>query len=472
MFLNKITISINKEYYVAFANQLVLNVLQYNKINIPFFCYHKNLQVAGNCRMCLVEIKGFAKLSVACATELKADMAILTDTKLVNYAREHVLEFLLCNHPLDCPICDQGGECDLQDQSYIFGRSRGRFYETKRAVSDYIASPLIKMTMTRCIHCTRCVRFFEEFSGNYLLGLINRGGNMQIHTYINSKLNFELASNVVDICPVGALTSKPNEFQGRPWEIKQYQTIDFFDSFCTDIRVDIVGTKLLRILPLTNETYIPWISDLTRNYVDVYKSTSNYINPYIYVKTKNRYVIVSLSQVFKKINLTNASATPQAVILDEFPFDTSTIHFNVKNFFLGNFLDLRTLTSVKQFIRITNLQKINIISLDNVKLTKVLLKNNLTPIWTFLDLSANYFYESTYESLLVPNLIHSNIAVSNTLYFTEFNNHIINHLVNSLVFIGINLRYEFPVLNSYITQYQNLKNKEKLKLGYFNTLNS
>jgi NADH dehydrogenase/NADH:ubiquinone oxidoreductase subunit G len=184
---------------------------------LPYFCYHENLSIAGNCRMCLVEINDNKKLQVACATEVIFNMHVYTNTLRVKKANESVLEFLLINHPLDCPICDQGGECDLQDLTMFFGSDRGRFYEIqKRSVQDKFLGIFIKTVMTRCIHCTRCIRFLQEITGDFALGSTGRGGSMEITNYINKSLDDELSANIIDICPVGALTSKPYAFKARP----------------------------------------------------------------------------------------------------------------------------------------------------------------------------------------------------------------------------------------------------------------
>ena len=245
-----------------------INILQacalYN-IYIPRFCYHDKLSIAGNCRMCLVEVKGVLKPIASCAMPINKDMQIFTDSKLVKKAREGILEFILLNHPLDCPICDQGGECDLQDQSLLYGNDKGRFYDLKRAVKDKDCGPLIKTIMTRCIQCTRCVRFMKEISGLNYLGVIGRGNSMEISNFLQKSLFSELSGNVIDVCPVGALTSKPYSFVARPWELSSFNTIDLNDIMHVNIRVDIRDTKILRILPrLNSKLNENWISDATR----------------------------------------------------------------------------------------------------------------------------------------------------------------------------------------------------------------
>lgn len=234
-------------------------------VTIPRFCYHERLGVAGNCRMCLVEIEKSPKMAASCAMPVGPGMRVLTDTPKIKQAREGVMEFLLANHPLDCPICDQGGECDLQDQSMRYGSDRGRFNENKRAVEDKDIGPLVKTTMTRCIHCTRCVRFMNEVAGTGELGTTGRGNDLQIGTYVTRPLMSELSGNIIDLCPVGALTSKPYAFNARPWELKNTESIDVMDALGSNIRVDSRGEEVMRILPRTNDDINEeWLSDKGR----------------------------------------------------------------------------------------------------------------------------------------------------------------------------------------------------------------
>ena len=236
---------------------------------VPRFCYHERLSVAGNCRMCLVEMERAPKPIASCAMPAADGMVIHTDTETVRKAREGVMEFLLINHPLDCPICDQGGECDLQDQAMGYGMANSRFLENKRAVEDKNMGPLIKTIMTRCIHCTRCVRFATEVAGVEELGAIGRGEGMEITTYLEKSLASELSGNVVDLCPVGALTSRPYAFVSRPWELAKTQTIDVMDAVGSNIRVDSRGNQVLRVLPRVNDDVNEeWISDKTRHAID------------------------------------------------------------------------------------------------------------------------------------------------------------------------------------------------------------
>ncbi|WP_435115314.1 NADH-quinone oxidoreductase subunit NuoG [Candidatus Pelagibacter bacterium nBUS_49] len=243
----------------------VLQACEKAGVEIPRFCYHEKLSIAGNCRMCLVEMEKSPKPVASCAMPAAEGMNIKTNTAFVEKARKGVMEFLLANHPLDCPVCDQGGECDLQDQSMFYGVDKSRFKENKRAVPEKNMGPLIKTQMTRCIHCTRCVRFATEVAGVPELGAIGRGEDMQITTYLEQSMQSELSANVVDLCPVGALTSKPYVFEARPWELKKTETVDVMDAIGSNIRVDTYDWEVKRVLPIINEDINEeWISDKTR----------------------------------------------------------------------------------------------------------------------------------------------------------------------------------------------------------------
>ena len=259
----KITIN-NKE--IDFEEGLtVLQACELAGVEIPRFCYHEKLSIAGNCRMCLVELEKSAKPIASCAMPATDGMKIKTNTSFVEKARKGVMEFLLANHPLDCPVCDQGGECDLQDQSLFYGLDNSRYSENKRQVKEKYMGPLIKTQMTRCIHCTRCIRFATEVAGIPELGATGRGEDMEITTYLEKSMESEMSANVIDLCPVGALTSKPYAFEARPWELKKTETIDVMDAVGSNIRVDTYGWEVKRILPRINESINEeWISDKTR----------------------------------------------------------------------------------------------------------------------------------------------------------------------------------------------------------------
>jgi NADH dehydrogenase (ubiquinone) Fe-S protein 1 len=262
----EIEVFVNNKPVKIEAGAAIIQACEKAGANIPRFCYHERLGIAGNCRMCLVEIGG-PKPVASCAMPVMPGMKIQTETPNVKKAREGVMEFLLANHPLDCPICDQGGECDLQDQSVRYGSDRSRFDEPvgKRAVENKDLGPLVKTVMTRCIQCTRCVRFANEIAGANELGTSGRGNQMEIGTYVSKTISSEMSGNIIDLCPVGALTSKPYAFTTRPWELKRTESIDVLDAVGSNIRVDSRGSEVMRILPrLNDDINEEWISDKTR----------------------------------------------------------------------------------------------------------------------------------------------------------------------------------------------------------------
>ncbi len=286
----------------------VLQACEQAGVEIPRFCYHEKLSIAGNCRMCLVEIEKSPKPVASCAMPVSEGMNIKTNTPLVEKARKGVMEFLLANHPLDCPVCDQGGECDLQDQSMFYGIDKSRYKENKRSVKEKHMGPLIKTQMTRCIHCTRCIRFATEVAGVPELGAIGRGEDMEITTYLEKSMQSELSANVVDLCPVGALTSKPYVFEARPWELKKTETIDVMDAVGSNIRVDTYGWEVKRVLPRINENINEeWISDKTRHACD---GLLNQRLDTPYIKYKDKFDKATWKEVYniiaEKIKNTNS----------------------------------------------------------------------------------------------------------------------------------------------------------------------
>ena len=277
----------------------VLQACEKAGVEIPRFCYHEKLSIAGNCRMCLVEMEKSPKPIASCAMPAADGMIIRTNTPKIEKSRKGVMEFLLSNHPLDCPVCDQGGECDLQDQSMFYGIDKSRFKENKRFVPDKNMGPLIKTQMTRCIHCTRCVRFATEIAGVPELGAIGRGEDMQITTYLEQSVQSELSGNVIDLCPVGALTSKPYVFEARPWELKKTETIDVMDAVGSNVRVDTYDWEVKRVLPIINEDINEeWISDKTRYACD---GLLNQRLDTPYIKYNNKFEKASWDEVYKII---------------------------------------------------------------------------------------------------------------------------------------------------------------------------
>jgi NADH-quinone oxidoreductase subunit G len=290
------------------ADYTLLQACEEAGAEVPRFCYHDRLSIAGNCRMCLVEVKGGPpKPTASCAMSVKdlrpgpngEPPVVETKSPMVKKAREGVMEFLLINHPLDCPICDQGGECDLQDQAMAYGIDSSRFHENKRAVENKHLGPLVKTIMTRCIHCTRCVRFTTEVCGVADMGLIGRGEDAEITTYLEAALSSEMQGNVVDLCPVGALTSKPYAFHARPWELVKTESIDVMDAVGSTIRVDTRGKEVMRIMPRLNEAVNEeWISDKTRYIWDGLK-TQRLDRPY--ARKDGKLQAVSWSEAFQTI---------------------------------------------------------------------------------------------------------------------------------------------------------------------------
>jgi NADH-quinone oxidoreductase subunit G len=294
------TVTINGKSHEIPEGITIIQACEIAGIEVPRFCYHERLAIAGNCRMCLVEVEGGPPKPVAsCAMPANEGMKIHTDTPMVKKAREGVMEFLLANHPLDCPICDQAGECDLQDQAFQYGKRESNYHEHKRAVKDKNMGPLIKTQMTRCIHCTRCVRFIEDVAGTCELGAVNRGEGMEITTYLEKSVSSELSGNVIDLCPVGALTSKPYAFKARSWELQKCETIDVMDAVGSNIRIDSRGIEIMRILPRLNEEINEeWISDKTRFCYDGLKY-QRLDKPY--VKIEDKLKEVTFDQAFEEI---------------------------------------------------------------------------------------------------------------------------------------------------------------------------
>ena len=379
----------------------VLQACEQAGVEIPRFCYHEKLSIAGNCRMCLVELEKSPKPIASCAMPVAEGMNIKTNTSLVEKSRKGVMEFLLANHPLDCPVCDQGGECDLQDQSMFYGIDKSRFKENKRLVPEKYMGPLIKTQMTRCIHCTRCIRFATEVAGVTELGAIGRGENMQITTYLEKAMESELSANVIDLCPVGALTSKPYVFEARPWELKKTESIDVMDAVGSNVRVDTYGWEVKRILPIINEDINEeWISDKTRYACDGLKN-QRLDTPYFKEDTefkkiswKNAYEII-----VKKINKTS----PEKIAC-----------------FIGDLTNMETMYVAKEFF------------------DKTIKSKNL---------------ECRSDHVYVNNNIRSNYIFNSKINGIEES--------DLIILVGTNPRYEATILNARIRK-SFLKNKTEI----------
>ena len=319
----------NKE--VEFKNGMtVMQACEQAGSEIPRFCYHEKLSIAGNCRMCLVEMEKAPKPIASCAMPAADGMVIKTNSDIVKKARKGVMEFLLINHPLDCPICDQGGECDLQDQAMYYGFDKTRYEENKRAVQNKNMGPLVKTIMTRCIHCTRCVRFSTEVAGVDDIGLLGRGENAEITTYLEKTIESELSGNVIDLCPVGALTSKPYAFKSRPWELNKTETYDVFDGIGSSIRIDTRGKKVLRALPKINEeTNDEWISDKSRFAID---GLSSQRLDMVYLRQNGKLLKSSWTEAISEINKEIIKREPKNTVM-----------------LSGKFTDIETIYSSRKF---------------------------------------------------------------------------------------------------------------------------
>ncbi|RDW93216.1 putative NADH-ubiquinone oxidoreductase, subunit G [Aspergillus mulundensis] len=335
---------------------------------IPRYCYHEKLMIAGNCRMCLVEVERAPKPVASCAWPVQPGMNVKTDSPLVHKAREGVMEFLLANHPLDCPICDQGGECDLQDQSMRYGADRGRFHELggKRAIEDKNIGPLVKTSMNRCIQCTRCVRFMNDVAGAPELGTTGRGNDMQIGTYLEQNLDTELSGNIIDLCPVGALTSKPYAFRARPWELKHTESIDVHDALGSNVRIDTRGMEVMRVLPrLNDDINEEWINDKSRFACDGLK-TQRITTPLI--RQEGKFVPTTWEQA-----LTEIASAHQRLQLKENEFKAIS----------GHLVDAETMVAMKDLA--------NKLGSDNLALDQ---PGGSSPVAHGVDIRSNYLFNS------------------------------------------------------------------------------
>ena len=383
----------------------VLQACEHAGVEIPRFCYHEKLSIAGNCRMCLVEMENSPKPIASCAMPAAEGMVIKTNTEKIKKSRKGVMEFLLANHPLDCPVCDQGGECDLQDQSMFYGIDKSRFIENKRDVPEKYMGPLVKTQMTRCIHCTRCIRFATEVAGVPELGAIGRGENMQITTYLEETMKSEMSANVVDLCPVGALTSKPYIFEARPWELKNTESIDVMDAVGSNIRIDTYGWEVKRVLPRINEKINEeWISDKTRHACDGLKN-QRLDTPYI--KRKNKFNKVSWTDVYNKI-FEKISNTPSDKIAG----------------ITGDMTNMETLFAIKEFFEKTIKSK----NLDS----------RTENYYVNSSSRSNYIFNSKIEGIEEADLI---------------------------ILLGTNPRYEATILNSRIRKAQVNNNIDIFSIG-------
>ena len=447
-----IKLEINGLEFFVNSNLSVLEACKYVGITVPRFCYHETLSVAGNCRMCLVEIENTPKPVASCAAPLLNNMKIFVDSPLVKKARENVLESLLLQHPLDCPICDQGGECDLQDQAKTYGGDFSRFLFNKRGVEDKYCGPLIKTIMTRCIHCTRCVRFSMEIAGLDCLGTLNRGGSTEIGNYISQNFNSEVSGNVIDLCPVGALTSKPYAFKARPWELRTTESIDLTDSFGSNVYINFKESEIVRVLPkvnnLINESII---SDKTRFSYDASKSQRLYK---ILIKKETKFIESNWSFFLDLLQKTLLTKKVLVVINDELGLENASLlktlsfkhNFSLKvlnnkesfdnfNFYLNK--------NLNKIVDIKKESKIGLIFSTNIKIESALLNIKLRLKNINEDFSL-YSQNQNYQSNVPISFI--NLNFKKTISFLEgkhsFLSKIFISFKNPIVCLGsgLNLR--------------------------------
>jgi len=448
-----IIIKINNLEFLVKENISVLEACKYVGITIPRFCYHETLSIAGNCRMCLVEIEKTPKPVSSCTLPVSNEMQIYVDTPLVKKARENVIETLLLNHPLDCPICDQGGECDLQDQKKMFGSDYTRFFLNKRGVEDKNVGPLIKTIMTRCIHCTRCVRYGTEIAGVDYLGTLNRGTFTEISGYISKMFNSEISGNVIDLCPVGALTSMPYAFKTRPWELRSNESIDITDSFGSNIYVHFKDSEILRILPKNNcDINENLISDKARFYYD---SVKNQRLQQIFEKSnRNKFDSINWTSFLKKIKSSIDLKTKIEVLInDQLDLESIKIlkkvanfsdNITVKTISTNNFVkNVYTSWENSKILDIKKSHKVCFLISTNIRIESALLNTKIrnktiNDLFKVVSLGQNFNSSFTMECL--------NLNLNKLLSMFEANSKISTFLISSknpLICIGSNLSKRF-----------------------------
>lgn len=407
-------IKINNSKFFVKKNISILEACKYVGITIPRFCYHETLSVAGNCRMCLVEVENNPKPISSCTRPVEKNMSIFVDTPLVKKARENVLETLLLNHPLDCPICDQGGECDLQDQTKSFGSDYSRFFFNKRGVEDKNCGPLIKTIMTRCIHCTRCVRFGTEIAGVDFFGTLNRGTSTEIGSYSAKIFNSEISGNVIDLCPVGALTSKPYAFKARPWELKVNESIDLTDSTGSNIYVNFKETEILRVLPKHNsEINESLISDKTRFSYDALKTQRLHK---LFEKTLTTFEKSNWPHILEKLTTLLVNNQGTSVL-----------------FLINEELDLESLT-ILNFLQNTYPNTIKV---------KVVAKSTETSHNSYVSWTTNKLVEVK-KDIKYCFLLSSNIRLESAILNAKIRNKVVSENFETFS-LGQNFKSNFPV---------------------------
>jgi NADH-quinone oxidoreductase chain G len=472
-----ILIKINDFEFLVKQNISILEACKYAGIHIPRFCYHEMLSVSGNCRMCLVEIENIEKPVASCVTEVDEGMSILLDTPFVKKARENVVEALLLNHPLDCPICDQAGECDLQDQAKAFGGNFSRFFFERKGVEDKYCGPLIKTIMTRCISCTRCVRYGAEIAGVNFFGTLNRGGNTEIGSYTPRFFNSEISGNVIELCPVGALTSKPYAFKARPWELRLSESIDFTDSLGSNIYVNYKETEIYRITPKSNsDINKSIISDKTRFFYD--SNNKNRIHSiYKYSNIENKYSKLNWNDFINDYEKLISKCEIEFIIDDKLDLENGTLLKKIENEYsnnikvstLGKFSNKNIFIN-KQFNAINEIEKADDIIVllgSNPKLESSVLNarirfkynNSLTSIYSS-GMNFDYNLECQFINLNISNSIK--ILEGKCLILSK----VIYNSSSCLFIVGENFGDNITNINSFINTTQELLKKIKLVYLY------
>ena len=442
-----VTITIDGVNKSVKKDTTVLQACNFLNIDIPKFCFQENLEIAGNCRMCLVEIKNSPKPVASCATPVMEGMQIFTNTPLVKKARESVLEFLLINHPLDCPICDQGGECDLQDQTLYFGSDRSRYFELKRVVEDKNCGPFIKTIMTRCIHCTRCVRFANEICGIDNLGTTGRGNKTEISFYTNNVFNSEFSGNIIDLCPVGALTSKPFAFKARSWELKKKKSIDILDGIGSNLVVQTFNNNVVRILPKLNKNInIEWITNKARFFFDSIKYQ------------RNKTPLLKENGNFKEITWEKTFE----ILKDRLFIDPSQ-----QKVFIGNLIDIKSLYSFKNFL--------NHLGINNIEYStdfkgKANISSNIMSDYTFnksmnnlskSDLCLLVSCDPRKEGSILNLNLRNNVKKNNLQVFSIGNKLDLTYSVNNL---GLDITNIIKILEGKHSFCQNIMNSKNFTI--------
>lgn len=469
-----ISLKINDLKFFVKPGITILEACKYSGITIPRFCYHETLSIAGNCRMCLVELENSEKPIASCLTEVTENISIYTDSPYVKKARENVLEALLLNHPLDCPICDQAGECDLQDQTKTFGSDYSRFFFNKRGVEDKNCGPLIKTIMTRCIHCTRCVRFGSEIAGLDFLGTLNRGTSTEIGSYISKFFNSEISGNVIDLCPVGALTSKPFAFKARPWELRLSESVDVTDSTGSNIYVSYKESEIFRILPKSNlDINEHIISDKTRFYYD--SNNTNRIKDFFkFQKKKGSFKIAKWVSLFNHIDSFLISRKSIGIVVND-DLDLKNISFLKKivsyyqninfyslgrtfapnNFYISGSTDLiKEIDSSNDFCFVISLNPKVECALINARL-RTRCQNSLLSVFSF----GQYSYTNISTRFIFLNLNRSiNILEGKSTFFSKT----FLFAEKGLVLLGSSLSSRVSSVSMYISYLKFIFNNLKI----------